>query len=89
MEDLFRIQMGMRTKRFGSKTDKFKDLTDFEKHYVAPVTSAIFGNGTNSILFKIVREKNGLCYTINSSVNRFNNSLVVYAGINKKDASEH
>ena len=65
---------------------KFKDLTDFEKHYVAPVTSAIFGNGTNSILFKIVREKNGLCYTINSSVNRFNNSLVVYAGINKKDA---
>lgn len=26
MEDLFRIQMGMRTKRFGNKTDKFKDL---------------------------------------------------------------
>ena len=26
MEDLFRIQLGMRTKRFGSKTDKFNDM---------------------------------------------------------------
>ena len=28
MEDLFRIQMGMKTKRFGNKTDKFKDLAE-------------------------------------------------------------
>lgn len=28
MEDLFRIQIGMRTKRFGSKTEKFKDLAE-------------------------------------------------------------
>lgn len=26
MEDLFKIQLGMRTKRFGSKTDKFNDM---------------------------------------------------------------
>ena len=28
MEDLFRIQLGMRTKRFGSRTDKFKELDE-------------------------------------------------------------
>lgn len=67
---------------------RFLDLTDFEKHYVITLFSLIFGNGTSSILFKTVREENGLCYTINSSVNRFTSSLVVYAGINKKDSDK-
>ena len=39
----------------------------------------------DSILFNIVREANSLCYSIGSYVTRYNPSLTIYAGINKKN----
>lgn len=64
---------------------KFEDLTDFEKHYVLNIYSAILGGDINSILFKTVREENQLCYSVYSYKNRFNNTLCINAGINKEN----
>ena len=45
----------------------------------------ILGTMNDSILFNVVREENSLCYSIGSYVNRFNPSLIIYAGINKSN----
>lgn len=64
---------------------KLDDLTDFERKYVFYVYSFILGGGPDSKLFKNVREKNSLCYSINSSYLPVFNCLLITAGINKKD----
>ena len=56
--------------------------------YVLPVYSYILGGGPDSKLFKNVREKHSLCYSIGSYFNRYNKSLVIYAGINKTNYEE-
>jgi len=67
---------------------KLKDLTDFERKYVMGIYSYILGGGPDSKLFKEVREKNSLCYSINSSYNGVYNILKISAGINSKNYSK-
>lgn len=66
----------------GYKIDK---MTDFELRYVLNVYSYILGGGPDSKLFKTVREKNSLCYYINSVGQPLNSILTINAGINEKD----
>lgn len=64
---------------------KLKDLTDFEKKYVASIYSFILGGSPDSKLFKNVREKNSLCYSINCSYMPIFNTIIISAGINAAD----
>ena len=65
------------------KTDK---LTEFEKNYVMNVFNFIFGSGSlNSYLSKNIREKNSLCYSVNSGYQKYDNFLLVTLGINYKN----
>lgn len=66
----------------GFKMDK---TSLFEKRYVLSVFSYIFGGGPDSKLFKDVREKNSLCYSISSVGLPLNNGLIVTSGIDKSN----
>lgn len=66
----------------GFKIDK---MTDFERRYVLNVYSYILGGGPDSKLFKNVREKNSLCYYINSTTVPLTSTMSINAGINAKD----
>ncbi len=48
------------------------------------VLNEIIGGNAGSKLFNEVREKENLCYYVNSSVHRFKNIIIVQAGIDKK-----
>lgn len=61
------------------------NLTEFEEKYVVLVFNMIFGKSEDNLLFSNVRTNKNLCYTINSNYNRLENSIIVYAGINKKN----
>lgn len=63
---------------------KAKKLTDFENNYVSVIYSYILGGGTDSKLFKNIREKHSLCYSISSSFYHISNLLVISAGINQE-----
>ena len=56
-----------------------------QNHYAFVVFNAIFGGMSQSKLFKVVREKNSLCYYISSSYDAFNGVMVITAGIEGKD----
>ncbi len=58
-------------------------LSDYEEKYVLPIYNYIFGGCTESKLFRNVREKNSLCYSINSVVNKFDNIMMILCGIDK------
>lgn len=60
---------------------KTKDLTNFEARYVLPLFSNILGGGADSKLFKNVREKNSLCYTIRSNSVRIYSLFYISSGI--------
>jgi len=64
---------------------KLTNLTEFEKKYVMGVYSYILGGGPDSKLFKTVREKNSLCYSIGSNYSLVFNLFKINAGINNKD----
>lgn len=64
---------------------KLTGLTDFEKQYVMKVYNYILGGGADSKLFKTVREKNGMCYAISSSVKLAFNIMTITSGISAKD----
>jgi len=66
----------------GFKIDK---LSNFEMRYVLSAYSYILGGGPDSKLFKNVREKNSLCYSINSTPQQLLGIMTISAGINKKD----
>ena len=63
----------------------FDDLTDFESRYVMSVMNYILGGGSDSLLFKTVREKESLCYSIHSSYGLLGGGLSISAGIDKKN----
>ena len=67
---------------------KMNKLSMFELRYVLNVYSYILGGGPDSKLFKNVREKNSLCYTISSSGQPLNSILIISAGINDSDFSK-
>ncbi len=58
-------------------------MTDYERNYSLVLANLIFGGVSDSKLFKEVREKNSLCYTIYSLINKLDNLLVIMAGIDK------
>lgn len=60
-------------------------LTDYERNYPLVLANIIFGGGTDSKLFKEVREANSLCYTIHSFANKLDNILVITSGIDKEN----
>jgi len=60
---------------------KVSGLTDFEKHYVLTLYNIILGGGSESLLFQNVREKNSLCYYVNSSSNKVDNLIIISSGI--------
>lgn len=56
-------------------------LDDFDRNYVLPLYSIILGGGSDSKLFKEVREKNSLCYYISASANKLDSILFITSGI--------
>lgn len=62
----------------GFKLDR---TSDFEKRYVLNVFSYILGGGPDSMLFKDVREKHSMCYSISSSGVPLQNAMIITAGI--------
>ena len=64
---------------------KILNLTKRERNEVVPIFNRIFGVSSNSRLFKVIREKNSLCYTIRSSCSRTNSLLTIESGITYKN----
>lgn len=64
---------------------KISAMNDFERNYVSTIYSFILGGGPDSKLFQTVREKNSLCYSINSIVYKTFNLLIIKSGIDKND----
>ena len=64
---------------------KLMKLSDFELKYVLSIYSYILGGGPDSKLFKNVREKNSLCYSISSSSSIVNHLFFIRAGIQASD----
>lgn len=64
---------------------KIESMDSYEMQYVASIYSFILGGSPDSKLFKNVREKNSLCYSISSVIAPVTNSMFIYAGIDKKD----
>jgi len=64
---------------------KTNNLTEYERNYPLTLLNIILGGGVDSKLFKEVREKYSLCYTINSVPNKFDNILMIRAGIDQKN----
>ncbi|MDD2435603.1 MAG: insulinase family protein [Bacilli bacterium] len=60
---------------------KLEKLTNFEREYVGSIYSYILGGGADSKLFKNVREKNSLCYSISSSLSGISSGMIITAGI--------
>lgn len=54
-------------------------------YYKKLVFNTLFGMSSNSYLFKIVREKNHLCYSVRSNYDQYSDTLVVSSGINYSD----
>ena len=63
----------------------FKKLTKKEENYVLPLVNLILGGGVESRLFKEVRERYSLCYSIHSFSNRLDHLLVITSGIDKNN----
>ncbi|MBE6144917.1 MAG: insulinase family protein [Firmicutes bacterium] len=67
---------------------KLEQMTKKEKMYVSYMYSYILGGGPDSKLFKIVREKNSLCYSISASIYGVSDLMIIRSGINAKDANK-
>lgn len=67
---------------------KLKNLSEFERKYVLLVYNEILGGSSESKLFKNVREKNSLVYYVNSALKIYDNLLMIYCGLNKKDSDK-
>lgn len=61
------------------------NLTPYERNYPLTLYNIILGGGSDSKLFKNVREENSLCYTIHSVPNKLDNLLIIMAGIDKNN----
>jgi len=57
------------------------ELTTFERKYVLLVYNEMLGGSSNSLLFDTVREKNSYAYYINSVQKAYDNTLMIYSGI--------
>ena len=59
------------------------NLSEYERNYALTLYNIILGGGSDSKLFKEVREKNSLCYVIHSVPNKLDNVLIIQAGIDR------
>lgn len=64
---------------------RLDNLNDYERRYAATLFNIIFGGESDSKLFKEVREKNSLCYSIYSVANKIDNLLIIRSGIDKEN----
>ena len=64
------------------------NLTEYERQYVIRVYNEILGGSSNSMLFENVREKNSLCYYINSDVKPYDNIMFIYSGISNENVAK-
>lgn len=60
-----------------------KKMKTYEKNYPLVLANIIFGGTSDSKLFKVVREKNSLCYAIYSQLSKLDNLVTIKAGIDK------
>ena len=60
----------------------------YEKNYPLTLYNIILGGGEDSKLFRNVREKNSLCYYINSVPQKLDGILLIRAGIDKKNVKK-
>ena len=67
---------------------KLMDLTDFERRYVLNIYNYILGGSCDSKLFKNVREKESLCYSISSQTFPLTCLLLIRAGIDADNYSK-
>lgn len=63
-------------------------LNEKEKKYILTLYNIILGNSPDSKLFKNVREKHSLAYSISSSFKRFDDVMIINAGISSKNYQE-
>jgi predicted Zn-dependent peptidase len=62
-----------------------EDMTPFERSYVLRVYNFLLGGSSDSLLFRVVREENSLCYDIHSTSAPLYDMLTIHAGIEAKD----
>ena len=62
-------------------------LSSYERNYALTLYNVILGGSGDSKLFKEVREKNSLCYVINSVPNKIDHLVLIRAGIDKENYS--
>ena len=67
---------------------RMHNLTTYERNYPLTLYNIILGAGTDSKLFRKVREANSLCYYINSVPNKLDNVLIIRAGIDKDNTKK-
>ena len=60
-------------------------LSSYERNYALTLYNVILGGSADSKLFREVREKYSLCYTINSVPNKLDRLLIIRAGIDKEN----
>lgn len=63
-------------------------LSTYERNYALSLYNVILGGSGDSKLFKEVREKNSLCYVINSVPNKLDHLILIRAGIDKENYSK-
>lgn len=63
-------------------------ITDFERKYVLMVYSELLGGSSNSLLFDAVREKNSYAYYVNSNVKSYDNTMMIYSGIENENVED-
>lgn len=49
---------------------------------------SVLGQSQKNLLFDEIREKNCLCYSISSSLIRFDGALLIHTGVNRKDVNK-
>lgn len=65
-----------------------KKITEWERKYVLLVYNELLGGSSNSLLFDTVREKNSYAYYINSTTKPYDNTLMIYSGIEPCNSEE-
>ena len=60
-------------------------MNSYEKDYSLVLANIILGGGVDSKLFQEVREKNSLCYSIYSMFHKYDSTLLIMAGIDRKN----
>lgn len=65
------------------------NFTKRERDFVIHLYNLILGSGgLTSKLYRYLREENSLCYVVSSMYQKYDNLLMIYSGIDKKDKSK-